>query len=170
MKRENENGSNLDEEMEEVEVTTVYHKLTTLCSDIENSIRSFCGDSLPVQQEILAIRNEAFKANAPEGEYALRLFRKYNQEVHAAHLKIASQEGDDLDMMSEIPVFLYEGSGEQLEGVESMKKNIFWFRLGTALLAFLSFSVMSSVPSISHQKVTAKDLFSVCFFVSDGIP
>jgi len=153
------------------EKRTVYHKLATLCNEIEEQIRCSAGDALETQNDILKIRAEAFKQNSPEAEYALRLFRKYASEVVPAREALAGkgeQSEDTICLTDEIPLFLYQGSSEPLIGTESLKRNIFWFRISATMFSFLAFVIISFVPNIHDRTIDAKKLFNAqCGYYND---
>ena len=144
---------------EEAESYTVYHKLTTLCSEIESAIKSGSHKSRDdVQAEIMRLRSESFTMTSPEAEYALRLFRCFLEQVGDGS---GSSFGDNVNLIEEVPPVLYEGHPDQLSGPEAMKKNIFWMRIVVGGLSFISFVVMACVPNINLRSVGSSDLFDV---------
>lgn len=148
-------GSNGD--TDDGESYTVYHKLTLLCSEIETAIKSGSRKSRDdVQAQILRIRSEAFTMHSPEAEYALRLFRCYLEEVNDS-----GRVSDNINLTDELPTMLYEGHPDQLAGLSSVKKNIFWMRVVVGGFSFLSFVIMASVPNMDTRSVGGSELFLV---------
>ncbi len=166
-------GTNTDDTLTEVDTSNVYHKLAILCTEIEDGIRLTTGPSLTVQNDILRIRSEAFKESCPEASYALRLFRRYASEANAvklsaaisSHSNTALDTEDNLNIVSEVPLFLYEGTRNQLIGEKALGKNIFWFRAATTLFSLICFSVMASVPHLHDRIISAKRLFNVKYLL-----
>lgn len=147
---------------------SVYQKLASLCSEIEQGIKNISEPNPSLQSEILRIRSNAFKESHPEVEYAIQLYRKYADETSAAlqlshrnrspHEASGGDQFDEIRMTDDIPLFLYQGVKGQIVGEAALNRNIFWFRLVTGFFCMLSFSVISSVDHIHDRQVSAESL------------
>ena len=143
---------------DEAEAYTVYHKLTSLCSEIETEIKNTSKKSRDdVQAEIMRIRSEAFTQQSPEAEYATRLFRSYAEE----RTKDIKNDPDVISLTADLPPVLYEGHPDQIFGLAALKKNIFWMRLVVLLFSFLSFVIMACVPGIKFKNPGVAEVANV---------
>mmetsp|Transcript_13030 Transcript_13030/g.13089 ORF Transcript_13030/g.13089 Transcript_13030/m.13089 type:complete len:397 (-) Transcript_13030:30-1220(-) len=137
--------------------TNTFVKLNSLCTSIESCIRDHSKRS-GVDKELLAIRQASFKEQAPEAEYATRLFKRLIDETFPeSSLK---ENNKSVLKLIAIPPAVYEGTGEQLVGKSAMSKNIFWLRVINTALSIGSFVIMSLVPRIMNNIVEPDDIFS----------
>jgi hypothetical protein len=165
-------------EMEDVEISTIYHKLGSLSTEIEQQILELNGNSDEIKRSVQWMRNESYKETSPDIDFATRLFRRYVDEAQAARLRAAASSGLEsgdsshhggegrgegtVSLIGEaIPHYLYEGSAEQIVGYGAFKSNVFWSRVVTGLLSFIAFVIMSCVPLIAHKRVSPHMLFNV---------
>lgn len=145
--------------IEDVSCPTIYDKLGSLCTEIEDQIKEVGGATTEIQNSLLSMRNDSYKENSPEAEYAVRLFRKYVAEVSAAKLRGGTSptndfdDGDSISLLGDIPQYIYSGTGEQIVGWSALSVNVFWSRLATGLFSFLAFVIMSCVPHIKYKTV-----------------
>ena len=147
----------------------VYDKLGELSGTIEEGIRSVSSDARAnIESDILKIKREASKSGCPEADYAILLFKKYAEEASTASTQLLSD--NMIGPFIDIPPFLYEGTGEQLSGIESTSKNIFWMRSASAIFSFLCFVVMGTVKNISYTSLRPnKILLENCpYIISKG--
>ena len=129
--------------------TSVYDKVGELSAIIEEGIRSVSSEPrASVEVDILKMKREAAKGSCPEVEYPIILFRRYADDATTASSQTLTDNmvGPFID----IPEFFYEGTAEQLSGMESTKKNIFWMRAAASLFSLLCCVIMGSVTDISY--------------------
>ncbi len=151
-------------------------KLIELAEEIKDSIRSYSTSlsnethkieiNIPRQTldiEIQKLHNESLGSRLPEITLVTLLFRKFKDISQAVKFaKLTSKNIDNYNndtKLNELPKYLYEGNSEQLVGWSAMNRNIFWLRAITALLSFLSFVIMSTVPHINDSKLYPKTIF-----------
>lgn len=98
---------------EEEDGPTVYDKLSQLCVEMETQIKSVGGRTMEIEKSIEWMRSESSKENAPEAEYALRLFMKYVDVTNAARLRTGASFSDDrsdagegVSLIGDIPLYL----------------------------------------------------------------
>lgn len=135
---------------------TIYDRINDLTQDIEDGIKSVSlGARATVNTDIMRLKRDSSKAQHPEVEYASLLFNKYVSEMQSGKFP-----DDGSNVLRDIPVFLYEGSAEQLAGYDATKKNIFWMRSLSALFSFLTCIIMGLVPDIQFAFMHPNSMFS----------
>ena len=140
--------------------SSVYDKLYELCSAIEDAIRHVSNDARAnVETDIMRLKRDANRGQVPEVEYASLLFKKYTEETMT--LSRSDDSTNILGVEIAVPTFLYEGTAEQLSGMESTKKNIFWMRATSLVFSFLCCIIMGLVPDISYASMHPNNLFNV---------
>jgi hypothetical protein len=153
-----------DINIKEEEFSTIYHKLALLSSEIETQLLQISGNTDEIEKSINWIRHESYKDPSPEIDFTTRLFRRYVDESNAHRLRLQLSRLDDSDsisLTSEVPDYLYSGTPDQIVGQDAFKRNIFWFRVLSALFTFIAFIIMACVPLIHHRQVTSRMLYSV---------
>jgi hypothetical protein len=180
-------GSANFHEMEDVEFSSIYQKLGTLCTEIEQHILELNGNSEEIRRSVQWMRNESYKETSPEADFLTRLFRRYVDESQAARARAAANglDGDSrhhldagdgsggrggsggVSLVGEmIPQYFYEGTAEQIVGYAALKTNVFWSRVVTGLFALIAFVIMSCVPLIAFKRVSPHMLFDVSLCLS----
>lgn len=157
---------------------TVYEKLEALCEEIKSDIRASSGPDgggVSLGQALAKLSERAFLDRSPEAQYAILLYRKY-KEVQPQGVASSSSPSDGATAAAALPHWLrshtekiprltaladnaLEGTGEQLVGFDSTKKNIFRLRALVCCLALLGFSILSSAPLFHLAAPTAHDFF-----------
>ena len=135
-----------------------------LCREIREGILNLIDTrGQEEQEELNELRTAALIRRAPESTYATLLFRKYadiaNDIKDSQH-----QRGDSI--IGDIGTLaVYEPDDEKrLVGWDALRTNIFWLRMGTATLAFISYVLMASVKFINYAKYHPFRYFSVSSF------
>jgi hypothetical protein len=169
--------------------STVYHKLTRLCADIETAIYTAkCTVATlaasDTRKALARIRMESFTQKSPEAEYATRLFQYYSTQCNnplgrkevkpssppASSSSSLGSDGtapptdasDGLSICAFIPPALYSGLSGQIHGVErTLHSNLFWMRGAVFLLGMVSFICMAYVPTIGQRDVSPVDMVKV---------
>lgn len=153
----------------EIEDSSIYHKIASLSTEIEQHIIDLHPPSTQyeVTRSFQWMKNESYKDLTPEIDYLTRLYRFYVDEVQSNKLRasnyhIQSREEQTMSLIDQvIPSYIYDGIAEQIVGYQALTTNVFWSRLCTALFSFLSFVIMSCVPFVSHKQVSPHMLFNV---------
>lgn len=142
---------------------SLYDKLKALSDEISEGILNLTDDNkTKVTMEIQSLKDQAAKDRAPEVTANIFLFRKYAETANYWKDAHANLKNDKLGLIGELPSFVYETNDEELVGMTALKTNIFWLRLVTCILAFISYIVMSTVPGIGHADFNPSATFKVC--------
>ena len=147
----------------------MYDKLNGLSSEISEGIVNLSnGKRWLVESELRRLQNKADQETSPEVEYNVLLFRKYAEVAN--QIKDSSQRNDDSrthDSRAVITATQTSGTYQILvSGFEFVKRNLFWMRMLSAMFAFISFVVMSTVPHIykAHLHPNSYKLVNDCYF------
>jgi len=116
-----------------------------------------------VEEELKQLKVEASRYSSTEAIYSLILFRKY-AEI-ATEIKEAKYTGG-IPGIGELSLTSVENNDTRLlVGLDAVKTNIFWFRVFAAVLAFVSFVLMSTVPGIQTSDYRPGNHFlSDCYY------
>jgi hypothetical protein len=143
----------------------IFEKLTELSDEIQDSLRSYCSgfksnnndlpDNVKIELEMSNMKDESYRSRNPEYTFTTLLFRKYvslSNKIKYKYINGDKQDSDDLDdinLLNHIPKYIYQSSGEDNSGWESLKRNIFWIRGLIVVFSFLSYVIMLTVSYIS---------------------
>lgn len=137
-----------------------FEKIRQLGSEISEGIVNLSnGKRWLVDVELERLKGVAQQETAPEATYNLLLFRKYAD--------IANQIKEDHEELqtrgASFPIILPEAGNDErlLKGLDAMRSNLFWLRVAAALLSFISFVVMSTVPHVENARFVPFDYFTV---------
>ena len=146
---------------------SVYEKLTSLVSEIEQSVKYESREAPAEIDEALAkIRERSYLERAPEAQHATLLFRHYSGLVNRKANGEGSTNGVrtdgfwDPDLTRDIlPPDAFEGRAEVLVGMEATRSNAFILRGVVASTAFIAFIVLCSCKYIHYSELTPENLF-----------
>lgn len=135
-------------------------KLKNLAAEIETGILNMQqGSTEEKQQCIDAMRREAQRMRSPDAVYVHLLFRKY---ANATNETVASLRESSMFYNDGAVGFIFEPKDEKrLVGLKALKTNIFWLRMVSAVLAFISYVVMSTARYITEDEFHPSDFFEV---------
>lgn len=139
---------------------TLFDKLQHLSSEISEGIVNLSGGKRwLVDMELQHLKEEAQKETSPEATYNLLLFRKYADVANQIKDENAELKTQGVSFPSILPE---AGNDEKLlRGLDAMRSNLFWLRVLAALLSFVSFVVMSTVPHVQHAHFHPNSYFEV---------
>lgn len=139
---------------------TLFDKLQHLSSEISEGIVNLSGGKRwLVDMELQHLREEAQKETSPEATYNLLLFRKYADVAN----QIKDENAELKTQGASFPSILPEAGNDEalLRGLDAMRSNLFWLRVLAALLSFISFVVMSTVPHVQRAHFHPSSYFEV---------
>jgi len=147
---------------------SVFEKLASLVSEIEQSVKYESPDTPDAISEALAqIRERSYLERAPEAQHATLLFRHYSSIVNRKANGQGSTNGVktdgfwDPDLTRDIlPPDAFEGTAEVLVGMEATRSNAFILRGIISTLAFLAFVILCSCKYIHDSELTPEQLFA----------
>lgn len=137
----------------------VYDKLKSLAEEITEGIFNLSGPEInknDLRRDVDSIAEVAAREKSPEVMVNVLLFRKYADIANQAK----DSKKDNFSFMAELPSLVAEDNVE-LVGWSALGAKIFWLRLTTCILAFISFVVMSTVPGIQYAEYSPSDAFMV---------
>ena len=176
----NEESSEISKNESDTKVKTGGNRtesLKVLCKQIEAGIRSLKGRD---DSDRIISRIKGGDV-LDESGYALKLFECYStivstQTKELTQTKVSqrtevinfddSSNGDemtdldDIQLIQEVPEYLYQGTGKQIAGWDAFRRNIFWIRFAIMACCLISFSVMESLPHIDYGGATSDMLLS----------
>lgn len=146
----------------------MYDKLKALSEEMSEGILNLTDENkTKVTMEIQSLKDQAAKDRTPEVTANVFLFRKYAEVANYWKDSHDALKHDKLSLIGELPSFVYETNDAELVGMTALKTNIFWLRLITCILAFISYIVMSCAPNIGHADFNPAANFKVlCFLKS----
>lgn len=146
---------------------SIYEHLQRLADEISAGIVNLSGRPADVvYMDIDKLRAVSENEELPEAAFNHLLFRKYSELANDLLVRCKTSERvhsptntsmnypDILTMVDEL-------DEHELVGWGATKKAIFWYRFISAMFGFLTFAVMSSVPSLSEADYNPSYEFSV---------
>jgi hypothetical protein len=151
--------------------TTLFDKIRSLGEEIQEGIVNLSnGKRWLVETELQRLKEQAERDSSPEATYNLLLFRKYSDIAN----QIKDENVELRDQGGAFPVILPEAGNDErlLRGMDALRSNLFWLRVVAALLSFISFVVMSTVPHVNIARFHPYDYFevSVCLSCRKTLP
>lgn len=121
-----------------------------------------------LEREFLILHEAAMRHPQPQNALLLFLFRKYSEAANDIKdrlhndIHLHNQSGVSFidDLQQNFSRHSLESDIAELSGYDAMKTYAFWIRVGTALFAFITVILMSSVPYVGSVDFAPKKVFT----------
>jgi hypothetical protein len=137
-----------------------------LSEEIIVAIRKCSSNLSQTDSDLKELRELSYRDRSPEAEYAILLFRKY-EDMISKFTHQNEEQTDSLesplhsDVLDRVYAIVFGSDPDSVSGVQALKSRKFWLRAIAALLALVSFTVMSTVQYISEAKLNPTTIFAV---------